>query len=137
MGLTLYDNVELDPQKDIEGTFIGKTLGSLVASAADAVKDPVLNLMNINSDTVNILNTLIRIGLPFRKAAKLLSTKVVSDLLTKYNTEKLKGFTTFNTILNNSIQEIVQNLNIKVSDVNLEDLRPLRRFCSLLYSLQG
>lgn len=122
MGLTLYDNVELDPQKDIEGTFIGKTLGSLVASAADAVKDPVLNLMNINSDTVNILNTLIRVGLPFRKAAKLLSTKVVSDLLTKYNTEKLKGFTTFNTILNDSIQEIINNLNIKVSDVNLEDL---------------
>ena len=123
LGLTLFDKMELDPQKDSEGNFIGKTLGSLVASAADAVKDPILNLMNINSDTVNILNTLIRLGMPFRKAARLLSTQVVSDLLTRYNTEKLSETTTFNRTLDKMLTEIsVEHGNLADSQLITEDL---------------
>ena len=124
MGLNLFGRVEIDAQKDIEGNFIGKTLGSLVASAADAVKDPVLNLMNINSDTVNILNTLIRLGLPFRKAARLLSSDVVTELLKKYNIEKLKNpKISFNKILEDSIQEISSsNNNLLDSSIMTEDL---------------
>lgn len=123
MGLTLFDKVELDPQKDIEGNFIGKTLGSLVASAADAVKDPVLNLMNINADTVNILNTLVRMGLPFRKAARLLSTQVVSDLLTRYNVEKLTNITSFNNVLDTMLTEISEsNGDLSDSSITTEDL---------------
>ena len=74
-------SVEIDPKYDSRGNLIGKTLGSLVASAADAVKDPVLNLMNINSNTVNILNTLIRMGMPFESAAMLLSTNAITNIL--------------------------------------------------------
>ena len=43
-------------EKGRKGNLIGKTLGSLVASAADAVKDPILNLMNINSNTSLLFN---------------------------------------------------------------------------------
>jgi hypothetical protein len=45
----------------------------LVASAADAVKDPVLNLMNINSNTASLLTTMIRFGMPFEDAALFVS----------------------------------------------------------------
>ena len=45
-----------DAKYDRNGQLIGKTLGCLVASAVDAVKDPVLNLMNINGNTANYLN---------------------------------------------------------------------------------
>lgn len=123
LGLTLFDKVGLDAQKDIEGNFIGKTLGSLVASAADAVKDPVLNLMNINSDTVNILNTLVRMGLPFRKAARLLSSRIVSDLLERYNTAKLTESTSFNRVLETMLTEISdENNNLADSPLVSEDL---------------
>jgi hypothetical protein len=52
---------------------IGKTLGSLVASAADAVKDPVLNLNNINNQTANVITTMLRLGIVYEDAALLLS----------------------------------------------------------------
>lgn len=117
MGLSFYGRVEIDPQKDIEGNFIGKSLGSLVASAADAVKDPVLNLMNINSDTVNILNTLIRLGLPFRHAARLLSTQIVTDTLQKYNLKKLENpKTSFSSVISDVIESISKEHNLTESD---------------------
>lgn len=72
-GKRFSDYIELDERYDTRGQFVGKTLGSLVASAADAVKDPVLNLMNINSNTASLLTTMIRFGMPFEDAALFVS----------------------------------------------------------------
>ena len=72
-GKRFSDYIELDERYDTRGQFVGKTLGSLVASAADAVKDPVLNLMNINSNTASLLTTMIRFGMPFEDAALFIS----------------------------------------------------------------
>jgi len=78
--------------------------------------------MNINSDTVNILNTLIRLGLPFRKAARLLSTNIVSEVLQQYNLEKLKNpKTSFNTILTNVMDSMVSNHNLEGSGTIFEE----------------
>jgi hypothetical protein len=60
---------------------IGKTLGSLVASAADAVKDPVLNLNNINNQTANVLTTMLRLGIVYEDAALLLSQPAITKVL--------------------------------------------------------
>jgi hypothetical protein len=60
---------------------IGKTLGSLVASAADAVKDPVLNLNNINNQTANVLTTMLRLGIVYEDAALLLSQPAITKAL--------------------------------------------------------
>lgn len=88
---TLSNMVKIDPTRDTNNTFIGKSLGSLVASAADAAKDPVLNLMNINKDTANILNTAIRLGIPFEDAALLLSQKCVANILNSINKDRIAG----------------------------------------------
>lgn len=94
IGAEMDMTAEIDPTFNIDGDYIGKSLGCLVASAADAVKDPVLNLMNINKETVNILNTLIRLGVPFEKATLLLSQKVVTDTIQEYyKTRLIKGST--------------------------------------------
>ena len=74
-GVEFGGNMMIDPTYDIEGNLITKSLGSLIASSVDAAKDPVLNLMNINSKTAPILTTLIRLGMPFRSAALFLSQK--------------------------------------------------------------
>lgn len=94
LGNTVLDGwVEIDPTRDSEQALIGKTLGSLVASAADAAKDPVLNFMNINKDTANILTTAIRLGVPFRHAALLLSQKCMDEILRTLSQRRLKGET--------------------------------------------
>ena len=109
--------VEIDPTKNSRGEYIGKILGSLVASAADAVKDPVLNLMNINSTTAPILTTMIRMGIPFEVASMLISQRFVSELLQKYNMENLAGkFTTFEDVLNKELEEFRTKNGIKLGD---------------------
>lgn len=109
--------VEIDPTKNSRGEYIGKILGSLVASAADAVKDPVLNLMNINSTTAPILTTMIRIGIPFETASMLMSQRFVGELLQKYNMENLAGkFTSFEDILNEEIENFRKEKGFKIGD---------------------
>lgn len=115
--------MEIDVRQNSNGESIGKVLGSLVASAADAVKDPVLNLMNINSQTANILNTLVRLGIPFEDAALFLSSAAVSNVLRTLSRKNLSGFTTFSDVINSRIKEIETTQGItKDSVIHKEEL---------------
>ena len=114
-------SVEIDPKYDSRGNLIGKTLGSLVASAADAVKDPVLNLMNINSNTVNILNTLIRMGMPFESAAMLLSTNAITNILQEFNKRNLTENVSLATVINEKIAEIEKKYG-ELKETEFEEL---------------
>lgn len=87
----LKGKVKIDPTRDSSGNYVGRTLGSLVASSADAAKDPVLNLMNINKSTINILTTAVRLGIPFEDAALLLSQESFRRIVTEQNRKRLKG----------------------------------------------
>lgn len=95
----------LDVRKDDKGRMVGKTLGSMVSASADAVKDPIMNLMNINMTTVNVLNTLLRLGVPFENAALFLSQKVVTDMLNEFSKGNLLGYTTINRVITDMINK--------------------------------
>lgn len=106
-GHTFHGYTEFDSTLNSNGEYIGKVLGSLVASAADAVKDPVLNLMNINSTTANVLTTMIRMGIPFETACLLTSQQVITDAITEFNVEAVKGnFNTLSDIINKKLNDI-------------------------------
>lgn len=122
-GKSFYGLVEFDPTLNNRGEYIGKVLGSLVASAADAVKDPVLNLMNINSTTANVLTTMIRFGIPFEQAALLTSQKIIGDCLKEFNVRNLEGFVPFATILEEKLTSLRSSLGITEGDqVSTEEL---------------
>ena len=121
--MTFGGNMPIDVRLDNSGQSVGKVLGSLVASAADAVKDPVLNLMNINSNTANILNTLVRLGMPFDDAALFLSQRVISDILNQFSSENITGFTSLSKVVENRIKKIEKDLNIDENSLlNEEEL---------------
>lgn len=122
-GKSFYGLVEFDPTLNSKGEYIGKVLGSLVASAADAVKDPVLNLMNINSTTANVLTTMIRFGIPFEQAALLTSQKIIGDCLKEFNVRNLDGYVNFATIIEEKLIALRDNTGItEGDDVNTEEL---------------
>jgi len=123
-GLEFINGMEIDAQKNINGEYIGKILGSLVASAADAVKDPVLNLMNINVNTVNVLNAAIRMGLPFEDAALLLSSDVVTRALKNYSIKSLENPSLY---FNNIIDIMLQKYADKIGDTSKIDNEPLTK----------
>ena len=89
----------IDEKLDQNGNFIGKTLGSLVSASADAVKDPVLNLMNINMTTAGMLNTMLRLGMSFDDAALFLSQDIIGRLLDQFNKENLSNYVTLDSLI--------------------------------------
>ena len=98
-GTTFGGRMQIDKKYDQEGTLIGKTLGSLVSASADAVKDPILNLMNINMTTAGMLNTMLRLGMTFNDAALFLSQGVIERMLNQFNRENLTGYTSLDSII--------------------------------------
>ena len=122
-GMTFGGNMPIDVRFDNNGQSVGKVLGSLVASAADAVKDPVLNLMNINSNTANILNTLIRLGMPFDDAALFLSQRAISSALNQFSSENITGFTSLSKVVDDRINKMESRFSIDENSViNREEL---------------
>ena len=74
-------------------TRISTVLAQLLASSVDAVKDPVLNLLNINMDTVNIAVTLVRLGHDLEFIGLFLTHPIIRQLINRYNIEKASGST--------------------------------------------
>ena len=72
-------------------TRISTVLAQLLASSVDAVKDPVLNLLNINMDTVNIAVTLVRLGHDLEFIGLFLTHPIIKQLINRYNVEKASG----------------------------------------------
>lgn len=122
-GMEFGGYMPFDMRYDRNGQLIGKVIGSLVASAVDAVKDPVLNLMNINSNTANILNTLVRFGMPFDNAALFLSQSVISDVLADFSKENITGYMSLSKVIQNKLNKIKDKTSIdESSDINKEEL---------------
>lgn len=119
-GMEFAGLMPIDVRFDRSGESVGKVLGSLVASAADAVKDPVLNLMNINSNTANILTTLIRLGMPFDDAALFLSQSIVSEALSTLSKQKINR----DISLTRVVKEMIKNME---KDTGIDTSSPIHR----------
>lgn len=122
LGKVFGGKMEFDPMLDDEGNVIGKTLGSHVAAAADAAKEPCMNLLNINSMTANVHSTLIRLGIPFRHASLFLAQPIIRELLDRYNKRNLTDFASLDTILNEYIQEFRKEGNMMDSSIEHEEI---------------
>ena len=116
--------VEIDKTyNDAQVERIGKTLGSLVSASADAVKDPILNLMNINTTTLKVLCAALRTGLEFDTIATLLSGRTISSMLDRYNARNLSEFVSFDTIIAERLLELQTDSGIdELSKIRGEEL---------------
>lgn len=122
-GTTFGIRMQIDKKYDNEGTLIGKTLGSLVSASADAVKDPILNLMNINMTTAGMLNTMLRLGMTFEDAALFLSQDIIERTLNKFNRENLTNYESLSNIIEKWLTEYREKNNINDDSlINTEKL---------------
>lgn len=123
VGTTFGGRMLVDPRSDSEGTLIGKTLGSLVSASADAVKDPILNLMNVNMTTAGMLNTMLRLGMTFNDAALFLSQDIIERLLNQFNRENLSNYVSLDSLINKWLNTYRDKHDISdASNINTEPL---------------
>lgn len=126
---TTFDGrMRIDSKLDSEGNLIGKTEGSLVSASADGVKKPVLDLMNVNTTTANVLNTLLRMGMPFDDAALFMSQDSITRLLREYNNRSLTNYVSLQSVINEFMDEfdkenhITDDSNIKTEELSRQEL---------------
>ena len=122
-GTTFGGRMQVDMKYDRDGNLIGKTLGSLVSASADAVKDPILNLMNVNMTPAGMLNTMLRLGMTFEDAALFLSQDIIERTLNKFNRENLTNYESLSNIIEKWLTEYREKNNINdASLINTEAL---------------
>ena len=122
-GMSFGGRMQVDPTFDKEGNLIGKTLGSLVSASADAVKDPILNLMNVNMSTAGMLNTMLRLGMPFDDAALFLSQDVIERLLGQFHRENLANYVSLDSLVEKWLNKYKDKHDIdKSSSLETEEL---------------
>ena len=122
-GCKFGGRMQIDPKYDLDGNLIGKSLGSMVSASADAAKDPILNLMNINMVTSGTFNTLLRLGMPFRKAAMFLSQNVLEDVIREFNRTNLNNYSSLDDIINARIKKLAKEYKFSSdSEINTEDI---------------
>lgn len=79
--------VPIDRVYGFNGKRTSDSFASCLAASVDAVKDPIMNLMNINTDTANVVTTLLRLGFSIETCALICSQKCIIDALNAYNRE--------------------------------------------------
>lgn len=122
MGKQFQGIMEFDAMLDDEGNVVGKTLGSHVAAAADAAKEPCMNLLNINSYTTNAYSVLLRLGMPFRQASLFMAQPIITELLANYNKKNLTGWTSLDAVLDEYMQEFRKEGNMYNSTLEQEEI---------------
>ena len=124
VGKKFFGRMEIDRKYNDEGALIGRTLGEFVAMFADAVKDPVANLMNINNTTMPIVTALIRLGMPFEKVALFISQPAIRRVLELYNSENVTNFVRLSDVIQREIDSISNQFNVENNSV-LNELNAL------------
>lgn len=111
----LFTRGKFDETLAFDGTYISKRIASFLAASVDAVKDPVLNFMNVNKSTANVAMLLARLGLSTSTIGMFLSQPIIRELVDTYEKKSSMGYVS----LNNVIDEFREN-KFKNKSLSLE-----------------
>lgn len=103
-----YINHHVDESFNVDNIYIGKILAEFVASAVDAAKDPVLNLLNINGTTVQPLVTMVRLGFSFKDICLFLSQQSVSEILQKADIDGVSSPAAIGKIVEETMESLMK-----------------------------
>lgn len=115
-----------------DGTLIADELSSIMAAILDDIKEPILERLGINKNTIDILATIIRVGYNMDTALKFISQDSIKELSTLLdrNTAKLKdenqGWYTPDTLISeyeDKLKKIM--LDLDSNEVNNPDFQKL------------
>lgn len=105
-GKSIVGKTKIDPAYDESGNRVSSNLAAFLAASVDAVKDPVLNLVNVNINTANILMTLSRLGFDTETICLLLSQPVIDKVLNRLTLDSR----------NNYIGDVIDNMKKQLQD---------------------
>ena len=94
-----FDGVKLSGEVDLDSiyardniNYISKNIAGFLAASVDAVKDPVLNYMNLNTFTSGVAMTLIRLGFDVDSVGLFLSQPILIKAANTYANKNNDGY---------------------------------------------
>lgn len=112
-GITVdgKNNNKLDEIKAHNGSLISKNLASLLAASVDAVKDPVLNFLNLNTFTCGPAMVLTRLGFDIDTIGLIMSQPIIEKITREYFKRNNDGYVSVEEVINDEIQKVVKDSN--------------------------
>lgn len=106
-GVTVDENQNnrLDPLKGKNGSLISKTIAGFLAASVDAVKDPVLNFMNLNTFTAGSAMVLARLGFDSDSIGLLLSQPIIIKLTNEYLRRNNEGYISTDDLIDEYLEQ--------------------------------
>lgn len=106
-GVTIdkNQNNRLDPLKGKNGSLISKTIAGFLAASVDAVKDPVLNFMNLNTFTAGPAMVLARLGFDSDSIGLLLSQPIIIKLTNEYLRRNNEGYISTDDLIDEYLEQ--------------------------------
>lgn len=118
-GITIDNthNNKVDNLVGNDGTLISKTIAGFLAASVDAVKDPVLNHMNLNTMTANPAMVLARLGFDSDSIGLLLTQPIIEKITSEYFRRNNEGYASIEDIIDEELESL--NINYDALDKDL------------------
>lgn len=130
--VTDTENNRLDNLMAHDGiTYISKVIAGFLAASVDAVKDPVLNFLNLNTMTAGTAMLLARLGFDSDSIGLFLTQPILEKLSSEYFKRNNEGYVSIDTLVDEMLEKLKEDegidyeaLNTKLFDVEFtkEDL---------------
>lgn len=109
-GVSVDDthNNKLDALYAKDGSLISKTIAGFLAASVDAVKDPVLNFMNLNTFTANTAMLLARLGFDTDSIGMFLTQPLIEKVTREYFKRSNEGSVTVDEVIKDFLPDDFQ-----------------------------
>lgn len=116
-GVTISDtsNNRIDKLIGKDGSLISKTIAGFLAASVDAVKDPVLNYMNLNTMTAGPAMVLARLGFDSDSIGLLLTQPIIEDLSNEFFKRNNEGYVSIESIIMKGLNTFKEKFKIDYS----------------------
>ena len=98
-------NNKLDSMYGKDGALISKTIAGFLAASVDAVKDPVLNYINLNTFTANTAMLLARLGFDTDSIGLFLTQPIIEKVTREYFKRSNEGYVTVDEVINSFLPD--------------------------------
>lgn len=124
-GISVTDesNNKLDKIKAHNGEYISKNIAGFLAASVDAVKDPVLNYLNLNTMTTGPAMVLARLGFDVNSIGLFMTQPIIERLSSEYFKRNNEGYTTVDTLIDEVLEDYKsEGLDWKLVEKNLHNI---------------
>lgn len=111
------NNNSISNINDMQGDLISRRIASFLGASVDAVKDPILNYLNLNTATAGVAMLLTRLGFDSDAIGLLLTQPIIEEICDEYFKLSNEGYVNMGDIIDSKFKELLPDSKISKIDL--------------------